>query len=216
MGTVLCSVATDDLVLYEKIIKFVQRVYDAATAKRLIEWQDLIKSNMNKQEIEKLKAVNDFFNHIPNVSDMDNWGVKDYWATPLEFIAKNGGDCEDFAIAKYFTLRKLNVTGSKLCLTYVRAYSTTKKLTIIPHLVLTYYPGPDVDPLVLDNLMADILPASRRTDLIPTYSFDGDSLWNSKERNRGRLIIGSAKNVYPWQDLLQRMEEDSFWQRIAN
>jgi predicted transglutaminase-like cysteine proteinase len=202
--------------LYEKIIKFVQRVYDAATAKRLIEWQDLIKSNMNKQEIEKLKAVNDFFNHIPNVSDMDNWGVKDYWATPLEFIAKNGGDCEDFAIAKYFTLRKLNVTGSKLSLTYVRAYSTMKKLTIIPHLVLTYYPGPDVDPLVLDNLMADILPASRRTDLIPTYSFDGDSLWNSKERNRGRLIIGGAKNVYPWQDLLQRMEEDSFWQRIAN
>jgi len=209
LATATTSIATDDLILTERMAKFVQRIYGSDAVKRLIEWQNLIKSNMNKIEKEKLTAVNDFFNHIPNVSDMDNWGKKDYWATPLELLARNGGDCEDFAIAKYFTLRKLNVADKRLCLTYVRAYSGRKRLVIIPHLVLTYYPRPDGDPFVLDNLLPDILPASQRRDLMPTYSFNGDGLWNSKERNRGKRI-GSSKNIYPWQDLLTRIQEEGY------
>lgn len=209
VATALTSIAGEDLLLSERMTKFVQRVYGTTTVKRLIEWQNLIKSNMDKPEKEKLKAVNDFFNHIHNVSDMDNWGEKDYWATPLELLAKNGGDCEDLAIAKYFTLKKLDVADKRLCLTYVRAYSRGRKLVIVPHLVLTYYPGPDKDPLVLDNLVPDIIPASQRRDLVPTYSFDVESLWNSKERNRGKRI-GGTKYIYPWQDLLKRIEEEGY------
>jgi len=43
-------------------------------------------------------------NRVWYVSDMDNYGVENYIATPEEFY-KNGGDCEDYVIAKHQRLR---------------------------------------------------------------------------------------------------------------
>jgi predicted transglutaminase-like cysteine proteinase len=174
--------------------------------KRIINWQEMIIENIDQNEMDKLNTVNIHFNRIAQVSDLVNYNERDYWATPLELLAINSGDCEDIAIAKYFTLKKLNVEEKKLWLTYVRSYS---KERIVPHLVLTYYSTPYAEPFILDNLTPDILTASKRKDLKPTYSFNVSGLWAAKERERGKLD-GGANRIYKWQDLLERMEDEGF------
>jgi len=118
-----------------------------------------------------LGYVNDLFNHVPQVEDAQHWGVADYWASPAEFVASNGGDCEDFVIAKYFALREGGIPAEKMRLTYVKSFQGGK---IENHMVLAYYPAPDAEPLLLDNLQPQMLPASQRPDLLPVYEFNGE------------------------------------------
>ena len=122
----------------------------------------------------KLTAVNRFFNQFTYVPDQKLWGEEDYWATPIEFLGRKGGDCEDFVVGKYFALRALGVDDEHLFLTYVKAIKQN-----IAHMVLTYHPTPGSIPLVLDNYNPTILPASDRGDLAPVYSFNAKSLFLS-------------------------------------
>ena len=177
----------------------VVRMYGEQARDRLLEWQDLINRDKSGSDREKLDKVNAFFNRMAFVSDSDHWGKEDYWATPIEFIASQGGDCEDFSLAKYFTLKAIGVPENKLNLTYVKALRLNQH-----HMVLTYYSEPGAEPLVLDNLTDRMLPASQRTDLLPIYSFNGTALWLAKQRGRGQMV-GSSSRLQRWQDLLQRM-----------
>jgi len=147
--------------------------------------------------------VNNFFNQLRFTSDIKLWGKNDYWATPIEAMGKGAGDCEDYSIAKYFTLRELGVPDSKMRIMYVKALKLNQA-----HMVLTYYSKPGAVPLVLDNLNKRILPASRRTDLAPVYSFNGDGLWLAKSRDRG-LRVGTSKRINLWQDLKARMKREN-------
>ena len=149
---------------------------------------------------EKLQRVNDFFNQVRFVSDQKHWKKKDYWATPIEFLSTNGGDCEDFALAKYFTLRELGVADKKLRLTYVKAVRLNQA-----HMVLSYFATPAAEPLVLDNLDREIRRASKRKDLVPVYSFNGKGLWLAKERDQGRLV-GKSSRISRWTDIIKRMQ----------
>lgn len=167
----------------------------------LVAWEDIIIQDNSQTELEKLKHVNDFFNQMEFVDDSIHWGQNDYWATPVEFLGTGGGDCEDFAIAKYFTLKAMGIAEEKLNLTYVKALNFN-----VPHMVLTYYSMADAEPLVLDSLEKNIKPAVQRTDLIPIYSFNGTGLWLAKQRGRGSLA-GSSSRLQRWQDLIQRMSE---------
>jgi len=176
-----------------------EKKYGGGARLRLREWQDLINSGQGLTELEKAEVVNKFFNRMEFVSDEKHWGVEDYWATPVEFLASLGGDCEDFSIAKYFTLKTMGVPESKLNLTYVKALQLNQH-----HMVMTYYPQPGGEPLVLDNLVNGILPASKRKDLLPIYTFNGSDLWLAKERGRGKLV-GSSSRLSRWQEMLQRM-----------
>jgi predicted transglutaminase-like cysteine proteinase len=151
----------------------------------------------------KLAAVNDFFNQLQFVDDASHWRRRDYWATPIEFLGSNGGDCEDFAIAKYFTLLELGVPETRLQITYVKAVALNQA-----HMVLAYYAHPAADPLVLDNLVAEILPGSARSDLVPVYSFNGQGLWVSRARGRGKRV-GTADRLSLWQDLIKRLDSPS-------
>lgn len=170
---------------------------------RFTAWEELIYNDKSQSDREKLEKVNRFFNsRILFVNDIDLWGVKDYWATPLEFLCKKAGDCEDFAIAKYFTLKAMGVAEEKLNIAYVKALQHN-----IAHMVLTYYSQPGAEPLVLDNLIDSIDPASRRTDLLPVFSFNGLGLWTAKQRGEGKLA-GSSDRLKPWQGLLQKMSEN--------
>ncbi|MFO7667183.1 MAG: transglutaminase-like cysteine peptidase [Desulfobacterales bacterium] len=170
---------------------------------RFTAWEELIYNDKNSSDREKLEKVNHFFNsRILFVNDIDLWGVKDYWATPLEFLCKKAGDCEDFAIAKYFTLKAMGVAEEKLNIAYVKALQHN-----IAHMVLTYYSQPGAEPLVLDNLIDSIDPASKRTDLLPVFSFNGLGLWTAKQRGGGKLA-GSSDRLKPWQSLLQKMSEN--------
>ncbi|WP_306460955.1 transglutaminase-like cysteine peptidase [Neptunomonas phycophila] len=174
--------------------------YGEEAKRRLIAWQNLIKESADLPEKEKLARVNNFFNQVRFLDDIDHWKQKDYWATPLEFLISNGGDCEDFSIAKYYTLRELGVDIDKMSIAYVKALELNQA-----HMVLTYYDTPSSVPLVLDNLIADIKPASQRPDLLHVYSFNGDNLWLSKKGRRAQLV-GTSERLGPWVKLQSRLE----------
>lgn len=109
-----------------------------------MDWQQLITENQGLTEQEKLNRVNEFFNaNIQFIDDQALWDLKDYWATPLETLSKGGGDCEDYAIAKYFTLKRLGVDESKLRLTYVKAVELNQA-----HMVLTYFENKRAEPSI--------------------------------------------------------------------
>jgi len=187
--------------LDEKILAAAENKYGAGARDRLNSWQTFIQNNTAESDLAKLEEVNDFFNRFDFVSDALHWRQKDYWATPIEFLASDGGDCEDFSLAKYFTLKQLGLDEEKINMTYVKAWQLNQA-----HMVITYYSTPDAEPLVLDNLIAAIQPASKRTDLLPVFSFNGSSLWISKERGRGNLI-GKSDRLKRWNDLLERLPE---------
>lgn len=203
LALVLSLALADEFRLSEGILSYVADKHGGFARRRLLEWQELINSNRNRSDLQKLEIVNDFFNErIIFISDSRHWGREDYWATPVETLATKGGDCEDFVIAKYFTLREMGMADDRLRLTYV----TSTRLRQ-PHMVLTYYATPDAEPLVLDNVTRRIEPASSRSDLNPVYSFNGEGLWMAKERGRGNLV-GSASRVGAWRDVLLRMDDE--------
>jgi len=168
---------------------------------RILDWQALIQEHEVNSDLQTIEKVNDFFNRITFISDDEHWGDADYWATPVEMLSTNGGDCEDFSIAKYFTLRELGVPDEKLRITYVKAVELNQA-----HMVLAYYEHPDSEPLILDNLIASVKSASQRPDLIPVYSFNGNYLWMSKERGRG--VLGGSQRINLWRDLNIRIQQE--------
>lgn len=184
-----------------------QRLYGPTTptAQRNIDaWEALLKQPPSSDIHATLNRVNQFFNsRIRFTDDISVWGQQDYWATPVEALRKGAGDCEDYAIAKYFTLRQLGVPASQLRITYVKALQLNQA-----HMVLTWYSTPDAVPLVLDNLKPNILPASARSDLLPVYSFNGEGLWIPQASGSKR--VGDSKKLSRWQDLLTRMRAEGF------
>ncbi|PCJ46660.1 MAG: sulfate adenylyltransferase [Moraxellaceae bacterium] len=189
-----------DWVIDIETLEHFQRQYGEAAAERILSWQYLLNQLDKKPEMEVLEEVNRFFNQVRFLSDDIHWQQLDYWATPLELLATNGGDCEDFAIAKYFSLKWLGVPVNKMRLTYVKAIELNQA-----HMVLTYHESLGDEPIVLDNLIDDILPASQRSDLTPVYSFNGDGLWNAKRKGKGSRL-GDADDIVLWKELRSRIE----------
>jgi len=158
----------------------------------------LIKKLQGKSVQTKLREVNRFFNQFTYVEDIDQWGQKDYWATPEEFIGTQKGDCEDFVIAKYFVLRKLGIADEKLYLTYVKYIKKN-----VAHMVLSYFKKPSSNPQILDNYNPQILRGSERKDLLPVYSFNASKLFltNSSAGLGKSLPTDKIKNS-KWEKLL--------------
>lgn len=180
-------------------LRQLQSTYGVGAIERLRDWSALLDTLMQTSVDEKIARVNLFFNALRFVPDEEHWKQVDYWATPLEFIASDGGDCEDFAIAKFFTLKALGVDGERMRLAYVKALDLNQA-----HMVLIYYPAPDREPLVLDNLVNDILPASQRKDLQPVYSFNAEGLWQARQQGQ-ETRLGTGNDVLMWKKLIQRM-----------
>ena len=192
----------ESLMLGEQTLQRVERQYGLGARKRLKDWQALL-ADTQGSERSKLERINRFFNALDFVDDAIHWQTTDYWATPIEFLASQGGDCEDFAIAKYFSLMELGIAEEKLALTYAKALRLNQA-----HMVLTYYASPGAEPLILDNLNAAILPASKRPDLLPVYSLNGSGLWLAKQRGKGKLI-GSSERLQRWREMLDRFSEET-------
>lgn len=170
------------------------------------EWRQLLGDGKALSERDKLRKVNDFFNRrIAFDDDISIWQQTDYWATPLETLGTGRADCEDFSIAKYYSLLALGIPVGKLRLVYVRAHLEGPAGPYVQaHMVLAYYATPGAEPLVLDNLRPEILPASRRTDLSPIFSFNSAGLW------QGTGNQSSKSNLSRWQDLLSRARAEGF------
>ena len=184
------------------VVERVEKEYGYFTANRFKYYYDLLASLKGATLTKKLVEVNDFWNGTPYGSDLNVWGLRDYWATPYEFLIKNPGDCEDYVIAKYFTLTRLGIDPSKLFFVYarVRGYRSS-------HMVLAYYPkGMRYEPLILDSLNLKIFPASKRKDLTPIYTFNGELLQRYGSGKSRGLGNKSRKVKRKWEDLMQRMK----------
>ena len=158
---------------------------------------------MPMSERKKLDLINNFVNKVHFTSDQRAWGVKDYWAKPVEFLGRNKGDCEDFVITKYFMLRKSGVSEERLFFTYVKALRLNQA-----HMVLTYYETPKSVPLVLDNINFKILPASRRNDLAFVYSFNAKELYLNRQKSLGKVVPGGRNKNRKWSQFLEKIEKE--------
>ena len=175
------------------------------------ELRDVLARSGTLDDPGRLENINRFFNRQVSFSnDQAVWGQDDHWATPLETLSKGLGDCEDYAIGKYFTLLSAGVTSTRLRLVYVRAQMPMgpgRPAESQAHMVLAYYSEPTAEPLILDNLVPDIRPASRRPDLTPVFSFNRDGLWNGA----GPQSAGDPQaRVSRWRDVLQRARAEGF------
>src|SRR5690606_15984614 len=141
-------------------------------AERVRRWFRVIETGHKTHDSTRLQLANDIFNQSRFTTDAEVWQQPDYWATPTDFLIADAGDCEEFAIAKYFTLIEMGMADTVLRITYVKALTLDQ-----PHMVLAWYQTPAAEPLILDNLDPRILPASQRPDLIPVYSFNATDLW---------------------------------------
>lgn len=202
-GTLLASLALANWDFALILENAESRYGNLGTAKqRILDWDALIKNSANLPEADKLGEVNRFFNRtIRFTDDIRLWQQNDYWATPVEMLVKGAGDCEDYSIAKYFTLRRLGIPSEKLRITYVKALNYNQA-----HMVLTYYASPTAEPLVLDNLINDIRPASQRKDLLPVYAFNAEGLYLAGSNTRK----SDTKKLSRWQDILKKMRAEGF------
>jgi len=175
------------------------RRFGSRARSRLQDWVSFVNDNRGLSDRDALAEVNTFFNRrIRYVEDIRHWKKNDYWATPQETLASRGGDCEDFAIAKYYTLREWGMDDNKLRIVYVRSSRLRR-----PHMVLAYYSQPGADPLILDSITSRISPASKRRDLTPVYSFNGSRLWTRYQRGQGQL--GGASRLRNWRYVTEKM-----------
>lgn len=179
----------------------VQQRYGEDAVSRFTSWRDLIVEGSSESDWDRIHLANQFFNRqVAYRSDQEHWGKTDYWATPVETLGTGAGDCEDYALAKYFTLRAMGVADDKLRLMYVRALSINE-----PHMVLVYFETPEAMPYVLDNMVNDIQLAQYRTDLRPIYSFNASGLWLAKANGLGRRVKDS-RGISNWTAVLEKIE----------
>lgn len=191
----------------QRLRQSMQQQYGQAGLAILEEWFALLQQLQDQDIQAKLRGVNDFFNRrIRWVDDIQVWGEEDFWATPLEAMGKGQGDCEDYSIAKYITLKQLGVTSQYLRMIYVRARIGRSQITQA-HMVLGYYSTPDAEPLVLDNIVTSITPASQRTDLDPLFSFNSDGLWaGGGSESRADPLARLSR----WRSVIERMQTQGF------
>jgi predicted transglutaminase-like cysteine proteinase len=199
-----CMQGAHPQLLSNHTISRAEKKYGEFARNRFLAYNTLLKEAQNKPLHNQLSMVNDFFNDVPYLSDKKNWQKKDYWATPIEFLGKDKGDCEDYVIAKLFALKALGISTDKLFMTYVRS-SRFKQ----PHMVLTYFETPQSEPLILDNTNFKVFPASQRQDLSPIYNFNGYALYIAKAKGKGKKVNINQKTHQKWNQLIQRMQRNS-------
>jgi predicted transglutaminase-like cysteine proteinase len=171
--------------------------------KILLLWDQMINKAKKTDTLKKLKIVNDFFNKVRYATDIKHWKVIDYWATPTEFIGTRAGDCEDYAIAKYFTLLKVGVPSDKLRIAYVKLLHKRKNYEEA-HMVLLYFHKLNSVPVVLDNAYKKLALATKRKDLKLIYSFNADGLWQAKNKGKEHVKKGANK-LKKWKNLIEKL-----------
>ncbi|WP_370245284.1 transglutaminase-like cysteine peptidase [Alteromonas abrolhosensis] len=197
---VTSPIAQQKTVFTPQVYDRIGSIYGTEASEDVAKWRQLVDELQSEDLDEKLYQINRFFNRFDFVDDLVHWQQKDYWATPIEFISTGAGDCEDYTIAKYFSLLELGIPEQQLRLMYVTALELRQ-----PHMVLAYYETPTSIPLVLDNINRRILPANKRRDLSPIYSFNGNGLWAAKAMGNGRKLRGSGP-MKMWDDMVERLD----------
>lgn len=174
------------------VLEKIAKKYNTFATRRFTILQMTLDETKKASDLDKLNAVNEFYNEVRYARDIDLYNQSDYWATPFEFLGKDAGDCEDYVISKYFALEYLGILPEKLFFSYVK--STRFKGA---HMVLTYFETPHAEPLVLDSINRRIFSASQRKDLIPIYNFSPAALKNAN----------NGKTHKKWDQLIYNIEK---------
>lgn len=166
-------------------------------------WQNTIDQVQHMPVRQKLQEVNNFVNKVVRYqSDISNNRVKDHWSSLGETFGKGVGDCEDYAIAKYVTLRLAGVADKHLRLIYVKSYYGGRTQA---HMVLGYYPTPNAMPLILDNLKSEVQPANQRNDLRPVFSFNSRGLWAGLSQS---TTSNPMARLSRWQQVVSKLKQE--------
>ena len=132
-------------------------------------WNEFIANLQGEDLPTQLKEVNRAFNAHRYILDINNWGEEDYWATPYQFLKKHG-DCEDYAISKYFTLKALGVPVEDMRVVALQDLNLN-----LGHAVLVVYVGDQ--PMMLDNQIASVVPANSVRHYNPVFSINEAGWW---------------------------------------
>lgn len=163
-----------------------------------------------------LASLNQRVNHqVAYADDRSTWGRIDRWSTPAELQARGAGDCEDFAIAKYFSLVASGLPASQLRIAYVELLAVVPGGLSARHMVLVWLPAGDAPggELVLDNLLDAVRPLSARADLHVLISFNAEGIWSGVERGPPAR---PARQIIEWARVMDRVaaqptERDAGW-----
>ena len=165
-----------------------------------------LKSLRGGDAVLQLRAVNQYVNRrIAFATDQEVWGEVDYWASPLEALRKARGDCEDYAIAKYFSLLAAGMPAARLRLVYVRARMDDGETQA--HMVLAYQTPDGGEVLVLDNLVDEVLPTTQRSDLSPVFSFNSEGLWQGLSATSAG---DPSARLSRWREVMRKARAEGF------
>jgi predicted transglutaminase-like cysteine proteinase len=171
-------------------------------------WEAMLReASQAETERQKLDIVNQFVHqYVRYRTDQRLYGVEDYWASPLETLGHGLGDCEDYAILQYVSLRQAGISDDRLRLIYVNARIGGPRSSITQaHMVLGYYATPTSEPLILDSLIANIRPASERSDLAPVFSFNSEGLWAGGATSPA---ASATARLSRWRNVLDRIQQE--------
>jgi len=169
--------------------------------KRVIDYATTIESYKSFSRSKQLIRVNYYLNDILPKLDKPNKDKKNYWETPKEFLTIGVGDCEDYAIIKYFTLLKLGFDEEKLFMTVVY-----EKYIGDYHMVLSYFKDEGEQPLILDNLSFNVVDLKKRIDLKVDMFINSSGVY---KLNKDTKLVKVARGAKKFKELLNRVKRES-------
>ncbi|MGI9416430.1 MAG: transglutaminase-like cysteine peptidase [Geminicoccaceae bacterium] len=165
-----------------------RKTYATSSSKAVKAWQAMIRGNSGERQIDQLKTVNHFINQWRYRADNYNYKQSDYWASPAEFFSRSG-DCEDYAIAKYVTLRQMGFSANQLRLVVVKDLNQN-----LAHAVLAAYVDDEV--FILDNVNGRVRPQAEVTEYAPYYSVNEQARWAHAAAPAASAKIASAAGLF--------------------
>ncbi len=171
------EVRSNDISAFKKwssvIARFEDQMKTQASTPRVQMWKSELQKMRGLSAREQIDTVNTYINKVRYIDDSKNYKKSDYWATPIEFFSR-GGDCEDFAIAKYASLRALGFSSDQLRIAIVQ-----DKIRNLAHALLIVYT--DDGAYVLDNQNKNVESMESVTRYQPVFSINSDSWWLHKK-----------------------------------
>lgn len=181
----------------------IEEQYGKITKNRILDYKENVEQFQKLPKEKQIIYVNRYFNQFLPKYDDENQQTPDYWETPKEFLITGYGDCEDYAIIKYYTLIKLGFNEKELYLTKV--YEKTRGGY---HMVLSYFRDKNSSSLILDNLSFRILPLKQRVDLQADVFIGKNGVFRLNNKNRLFPLKSSSKKFQDLQKKILKEKKD--------
>lgn len=198
--SILCASNYPDFKNYE--IDEIEKNFGKTAKNRIVDYSQTMERLKKFPQDEQLLRVNFYLNQLPFKQDIINYKNSDYWGTPKEFLACGYGDCEDYAIIKYFTLLKLGFEKEKLFVT-----TSDEKFSAQAHMVLSYFKSKNEPPLILDSVSYKVLDLKKRVDLKAKIFISEDGSYKIDDNNN-LIKVGDAPKKF--KELIEKIRREGY------